>query len=173
MPSKKDRFMERLSVLARDRRWSDVDEEIDRGLGLSTEELSKLLVILCEYGGKDYVSKLVQRGANPDYRLQTGETPISQTIIGSRGRNPTLGTLVALLNAGANPNEITFGGYTPVQLAIAENRPEYAALLLLGGADPFLPSVDPDRPTAFTIAERSRNGWAEDMLRRWRFEHGR
>lgn len=160
----------------RNERW----DAVGAGVALleDPEDQAWLLAELCFHGQTSLVKALLDRGANPNVRypgavasllafdLEPGTTAVGQTILGAAWRgHATLPTLEVLLAAGADPDGHTFSGYTPVQLAVALDRREWAAMLLRCGADPYRPSTDLDRPTAFDIAEGV--AWAEALLREW------
>lgn len=61
----------------------------------------------------------------------------------------------ALLDAGANPNQVEEWGATPVMVAASYNDPAFLQLLLNRGGDP---NAHDDRETALTIAIVTANG---------------
>ena len=167
----------------RNERWLAVQEFLDQLPlhGLSELDKSVLLAELCFHGKSHLVRQLLELGADPNfcfdgtnvspfsYDLEPGTTPIGQTILGSKWRgHRTFRTLHVLLMGNGDPNAITFSGYTPLQLAIVFDRPEFAGLLLLYGADPHKSSADLDKPTAFDFAHEFE--WARPMLDRCRPE---
>lgn len=161
--------LERLVVFASDYRWSEVLDAIKDLKNVDCSDLSELMIRLAYFGTSSWIRPLIALGADPRYRDETGDTALGSCLAGSNYRHPTIGTVRSLLEAGADPNEITRGGNRILQLAIAENRPEIATILLLHGADPSLPSPDPDRPNAFDSAASfgiSRS-WALPLLERW------
>ncbi|GGK36165.1 hypothetical protein GCM10008955_32640 [Deinococcus malanensis] len=156
-------------------RWLDVRTFLEQSPPLGDPDASALLAELCYHGQPELVVFLLTLGANPDvpyhlhsasphaYDLEPGTTAVGQTILGSVwGRYDTLSTLEALLSAGADANLHTFSGYTPLQLAIAFDRPAFAEALLRRGADPYRPSTDLDRPDAFVFAQD--HPWARALL---------
>jgi hypothetical protein len=163
--------LERLVVLASDGRWAELLAELPDSAEIADESWSKLLVRLSFFGRTTWISPLLSRGADPRFKDEIGDTAMSECLSGSLRKRPTLCTFAALLQAGADPNEITRGGNRILHLAITEDRPEFAALLLLSGADPRLPAPDPDRPDAFRIARAAGPRWAGPMLDRWCIEY--
>lgn len=167
---------------ASDGRWREVSE----ALAHSRDELTPkdLSVVLCElayYGKLQVVTKLLDMGADPNFRYDLAEesrlayilqgfprtTPVGQTILGSsHGRSQTVDALRILLAKGASPDGFTYQGYTPLQLAIMENCREHAAVLLGRHADPMKRCEDPLIPegNAFHFAELA-GKWAVDLLK--------
>jgi len=156
--------------MASDRRWAELINEIPNASTETRDDWSRLVIRLSFYGSTSWIFPILERGADPRFKDENGDTALSECLSGALRRNPTFLTFAALLEAKADPNEITRGGSRILQLAIMEDLPEYAALLLLHGADPRLPSPDPDRPDAFLIARTHGRGWAAHMLDRWRVE---
>lgn len=128
--------------------------------------MSLLMLRLAFYGRSFWIEPLKELGADPTFRSDAGDTALGKCLSGSARRMPTFFTAAALLEAGANPNEITRGGNTVLQLAIVENRPEFVTLLLLKGADPKLTSPDPGHQHAFGVAKSYgvNRAWASALL---------
>ena len=153
--------LERLVVMASDGRSSEILDHLPNRTETSPEDCSSLLVRLSFYGGTSWLPPLLERGADPTYREDTGDTALSECLSGSSRRKPTFLTFGALLKVGADPNEICRGGSKILQLAIMEDRPEFAGLLLLYGADPRLPSPRSRQTQLFSHRAHSRKrlGW--------------
>jgi len=164
----------------RNGRWDEVSEFMEEHLfaGMTNEDRSTILTELSFHGVVELIDKLLQSDADPNYRfdgvrgelsydLEPGTTPLGQTILGAAWkRNQTLNTLNHLLAARANPNGITYSGYTPLQLAIVFGQQDLAIDLLEAGADPYCPSADLDKPDAFEFA--ADKPWAMTMLEKWK-----
>lgn len=155
----------------------------------SCDERTLLLYDLSYFGFSDWIELLTRQGVDVDFRshdsklnlekeslfcnwtdgAHPGSTPIGNTILGSVEQNLfNLSALRVLLSAGADPNRNTYSGYTPLQLSIISERPEFFGQLLLWGADPYATSTDFDRPTSFDLASDCQ--WANHMLQRWQKE---
>lgn len=162
----------RLVSWASEGRWSEVLEAIESLQGASTVELSTLMIQLAFYGQSSWIGPLRDLGADPSHRDETGNTALGECLAGSIRGYPTIRTAAKLLEVGADPNGLTRGGNRILQLAIIDNRPEIATLLLIAGANPYLVSPDPDEPNAFDTARKLKitQPWAGAMLERWKTE---
>jgi ankyrin repeat protein len=170
-----------LGAYAADNRWPEIDELLVSPAvhALNRIDKSTLLCELLYYGRESIVQPLLAGGADVNFRFEwhagsrfaykvaayPGSTPLGQTILGASYRRfNTLPAIEALLLARADPNALTYQGYTPLQLAIVQNCPEHALALLTAGADPHLKCEYP--VDAFELAQDS--PWAREMLSRWR-----
>jgi ankyrin repeat protein len=81
------------------------------------------------------VAELVRAGADPDLRDSgpNGWTPLMHAV-----HKNQLGSVRALLAAGAAPDGRADNGLTPLMLAAAQGEPEIVEELLQAGADPRL-----------------------------------
>lgn len=176
-----------LGAYVADGRWSEVEDLLLSAAAESLGQVDKstLLCELAYYGQESATRTLLASGADVNFRFELDtrspfayklvayprSTPLGQTILGSSyGRFKTLPVMTDLLSAGANPNAPTYQGYTPLQLAIVENRPEHARILLAQGADPHSKCEDPliDEGDAFYFAEQfaERSSWACELLKK-------
>ncbi len=162
--------MESIIIAAEERRWEEVLAKLTLLDGYRQQEWSRLLIRLAEQGGTAWLSIVISKGADPSFRDDDGETPLSACLNGSNRRRGAFGTFVRLLNGGADPNGICRGGNRPLQLVILENRPEFAGALLAMGANPELTSPDPNQPNSFDTAHTSGREWAQGVLERWKLE---
>ena len=176
----------------RNRRWLDIIEYLDELLlEINSESMSMLLVTVAFFENTtQIVDKLISAGANPSFNYpfdgvcdqgkvrfldcEPGATPVGQTILGSSYElQETLPTLKSLIAHGADVNQITYSGYTPIQLAIVFDRPAHAELLLQSGADPWRPSADLDKPNAFDLSNDRSKDWAKALLNKYMNEQRR
>ena len=166
----------------RNERWAEFSGYLDDLLfELGEDEKSMLLTSLCRYENvSDLLERVVAAGGDPSFdscsiyrskekviRLfdcDIGVTPMGSAIMGFVifGNN-TLGNLKSLLSMGANVNQVAHSTYTPLQLTIVHDLPEYARLLLENGADPRVPSAEYDKPDAWDYSKGK--SWALSLLR--------
>lgn len=179
------RVSESIGAYAADGRWGDVAEAINAS-GVSSLGSRDKSILLCElsyYGRIEPISVLLECGADPNYCYDINDTSIYKYILGAYPRTTALGQAILgaaerkhntiqvvnmLLNFGANVNLYTYSGYTPLQLAIINDRPAHAELLLQRGADPELFRNDDERLNSFDIANEEGVDWAILMLRNWK-----
>jgi ankyrin repeat protein len=174
--------LSKIGIFAQDGRWDEVRSVLCSELTSSSElEKAVLLCQLSYYEHLDLCAFLLRAGADVNYRrleddcphvsffLEPRTTPLGQTILGhSYRRRKTIPILELLLHHGADPNLTTAFGYTPLQLAIVENCPEHARVLLNHSADPY--KLNEDRielaENAFELAHarRDERPWATPML---------
>ena len=176
--------IDHIGVYATDRRWDDIQQALDEAdfSCITQSDISVILMELAFYGATELVEQLIAKGPDLNYRFDApskyayhvgaypGATALTQTICGSDDRHPTFETMALLLRNGADPNLIGYSSQTPLQKAIMYDRPEHAVLLLLYGANPYLPSIDINDPDAFDYA--SDHPWAKKMLERLKSEFG-
>jgi hypothetical protein len=98
--------LQRLVVLASEKRWDELLEQLNTSSQYPVEYWSQLLCELCEFGQIAWLPFVLSRGADPSYRNSVGDTPLSQCLAGSARRRPTFQTFWSLLQAGADPNRI-------------------------------------------------------------------
>ncbi len=160
-------LVSRLRAMAQDRRWQDVAAVIDQEDSITITVASLLVAELSEFGGIPWLQALSRRGASLDEYSSDGVTALGHCIIGAQHRYPTLDLFIELLAAGADPNLPSRSGSTPLQMAIEDNKPEYAIILLLWGADVGGGCALGGAEDARVTANQSGRGWAKDLLRRW------
>jgi ankyrin repeat protein len=95
----------------------------------------------------DAMLELLKRGADVHIPNREGETAIS------RATNPKV--IQALLDHGADPNEVSSSGATPLMLAVQRNDSASAAILLKHKADPNTPDRQGQTPLALALARRA------------------
>jgi ankyrin repeat protein len=84
-----------------------------------------------------YVRYLLRRGADPDFRLRDGSTPLHHSVGGSEG-SFDLRIVEQLLLAGGNPNARDGRGQTPGHAAAAMNGSGWFASRVFDGGIPLL-----------------------------------
>lgn len=168
MSSTLPHHLERIVMMASEQRWEEVRACLLELNNQDPADMSLLMLRLSFFGRTSWIAPLKALGADPTYQSDVGDTALGECISGSARRMPTFFTAVRLLEIGADPNEVTRGGNRILQLAIAEDRPEFVSLLLLKGADPRLTSPDPDHPSAFDVAKSygANRAWAIGLLDR-------
>ena len=153
-----------LRALARDRCWADVESILENNSEIDSDFASLLTAELSEYGG-GWLGAALRRGAKLDAVNRDGVNALGACILGAQNRYPTLGLFAELLSSGASPRSMARDGNTALQMAIEENKPEYAIVLLLldkqnvGFAEYCQDAQD--------TAQKFRREWAKDVLRRW------
>lgn len=176
-----------IGALAEDKRWPEIHELLAEGLSTST--LIEKNVLLCELSFFDNlhaVKILIEAGTEVNYRydLSCGSqiaytlraypssTPVGQTILGHAHRRfDTAEVLSTLLAAGADVEGKSYSAYTPLQLAIVENCPRHAELLLKAGARV---EVAPEKrtngtdPLDLAKARSKDRPWAMAMLSKYK-----
>ena len=112
-------------------------------------------------GQTEAITELVRAGADPDFRDSgpNGWTPLLHAV-----HKNQLGSVRALITAGAGPNERGENGLTPLMLAAAQGEPEIVEELLASGANPRL--YGPLRWTALEQAVTGGNPRVVDALMR-------
>ena len=150
--------MQRLVTAAEERRWRDLDVGVREFQCKDIGRWSELLVDLSYYGGEpNWLKTVLKKGADPSFRNEIGDTALGQALDGSNRQRHTIRIFWHLLSAGADPNGLSRGGSRPLELAVDWNRPEYASMLLIKGAD-----TDMCR-----LSGPSFQGWARDLIERF------
>ncbi|MDR7152749.1 ankyrin repeat protein [Hydrogenophaga palleronii] len=166
----------------RNERWLEFEEYLDDLLvELGDNEKSLLLTSICGYENVPHlVERLIDFGADPSFdsyhsgcdklaiiRLFDGDvgvTPIGSAVMGFfHFRRSTFDNLRVLLSKGANVNQAALSTYTPLQLSIVHDLPEFVRFFLENGADPCVPSTEFDGPNAWDYAEGKE--WALLLLK--------
>lgn len=163
-------LLQRLQILASDRRYAEVVSEVDGGGPIDSNLATNIVAEISAYGGIEWLPRLVSLGANLDGVSCEGRTPLASCMFGLRNRYETFRLFVELLCLGANPNLPAEQGYLPLQLAIEMNLPEYAVALLAMGADPARQDETYEHGSAHTMVNkpiRRELYWAKDLLGRW------
>lgn len=104
----------------------------------------------CQAGQAAIAKRLIELGADPLARHQTGATPLEYACNG----HPLI--VKMLLEKGANPQQMTTTGVSLLCHAARRNHPMVATLLLEHGADPN--AVEIGGTTAFLEAARQKGG---------------
>ncbi len=114
------------------------------------------LVYAIEQGNKDFVKTLLETGADPNAKTQSGKLPIMAAF-----DNPEI--LQMLLASKADPNAVTGDGGTPLIEAIHNGNVEVVKTLLKSGADPK--KVDSTNRTPLEIAESNYQTEIAELLK--------
>lgn len=135
----------------------DIDEVVHllkEDVSLSVEEYSGKVTplhIAASVGNVPIIRELIQRGANPSARIQTGLewTPIIYAIDGEN-----VSALRELIAAGANVNEPTIEGheYYPIHYAIGARTSAFEMTKALVEAGANISAISVDGTTAVTSA---------------------
>ncbi|MEA2602273.1 MAG: uncharacterized protein QOF89_3265 [Acidobacteriota bacterium] len=126
-------------------------EELRRVLavrpGIRESEGLGALIWASRTGRADSIAELVRAGVDPNQQDSgpNGWTPLMHAI-----HKDQLGSVIALLSAGAEPDLASPKGLTPLMLAAAQGEGEIVEELLANGADPRL--KQPGGETALTHA---------------------
>jgi ankyrin repeat protein len=102
------------------------------------------LVYAIEQGNVELVKTLLESGANPNAKTQSGRTPLSAAL-GNKE------IFQALLDAKADPNAKNGSGETPLAEAIYNDQIDLVKMLLAAGAD--TKQAGPDGKTALEYAQ--------------------
>eukprot|EP01035_Chromulina_nebulosa_P040781 gene40781-55129_t len=86
-----------------------------------------------DWGYRDVVTLLLERGAHPNLADKNGKSPLHSAV--DKGHR---NTVAVLLERGANPNLTDNYGDTPLHKAAQNGHREIILLLLERGADPNL-----------------------------------
>src|SRR5207342_1724606 len=88
----------------------------------------------------DCMELLLNKGANPNFKNQQGETALMCSV-------HDLDKMKLLLDHGANPNASTLAGNTALLIAAhGPNKNEIIKLLLAKGADPLVTNQKGENP---------------------------
>ena len=159
---KPDEVMDFLDAIA-GRRDGEAMAMLERNTNLvrAIENGSKLpLLEAAAAGNAKLVTRLLALGANVNAQGDTLSSGGGQdTALHLAVRRNRLEVCQILLQAGADPNRMTFGFQTPLHVAFAENLEEIAGLLLDYGAEPFQAKLFiNDDTTPFQLAITHSNG---------------
>lgn len=99
------------------------------------------LMLAAENGFPDVVNVLLERGADPSATTSLGWTAIHLAVLSSKTQSQSA-CIQALLEAGADIDEETNGGKTPLILASALGLIEVVEMLIACGADIHARTVD-------------------------------
>lgn len=91
------------------------------------------------FGHADVVEQLLAHGADAN-RVAENHSKVTPLHSAVTGRN--YGCVVALLNAGAQPNVVQAGGFTPLHSAAEHHDREIYDALIAAGADPSSAAED-------------------------------
>lgn len=92
--------------------------------------------------------KLLQAGADPTIAYFDGITPLRRAILNNRQHN-NLAIIQALINKGANANEVDKFGDTSLHAAVQAGTPELVNYLLEHGADIYARNKTGKTPVNF------------------------
>jgi ankyrin repeat protein len=118
--------------------------ESDPGEAEATDDVGVSALLLARYRGLGEVVDAIVR-----------QRPLTLPEAAAAGGIRRVG---ALLDAGADPDERTPDGFTPVQLALYFDQPHAAALLIRAGADVDAPASNPMAVAAVHAAAASPSG---------------
>jgi hypothetical protein len=130
-------------MMASDRRWPEVIDELPPAGDFNQEEWSGLLLRLSFYGGFSWIAPVLARGADPQFRTEIGDTAMSECLAGFSRKKPTF-FFAALLEAGADANEICRGGSRILQLASWKTGQNLQLCYSLGSASALTSPGNPD-----------------------------
>lgn len=117
--------------------------ELDKELVIAIfgdHEFTKILI-------KDYAKILIKLGANVN-NTEFKESPIFFAL-----KHGSADLIRALIDAGVNVNVRNSNGFTPLMIAVYDQKIEIIKMLLAAGADPFLRSRYNNNMTALDIAK--------------------
>ena len=135
--------------------------ESHTNLVYAVENISKLpLLEAAAAGNLQLVKRLLELGADINAQGDTMSSGGSQkTALHAAIERNHPEVLLALLQAGADPNRTAFGFMTPLHLAFKEGHEDMASLLLDYGAEPFQGKLfSNDQTTPFEMAIQRGNG---------------
>ncbi|KAF2257864.1 ankyrin, partial [Lojkania enalia] len=112
-----------------------------------SDKVSKELIEAAQCGNPEWISKLVEDGANIDYRDRLGKTALHHAA--EAGKNDALSCLLTLgadteaafqklISYGAPVNKRDKFGFTPLLIAAVSGSERLVKELLQAGADPNL-----------------------------------
>jgi ankyrin repeat protein len=92
---------------------------------------------------EEKVRDLIQKGADPDTKDNSGRTPLIRAAkMGYSGVNPfDCGFLIWLIGKGANINAADDNGYTALMFATSNGHAKEVKILLENGADPNIKAI--------------------------------
>eukprot|EP01036_Dinobryon_divergens_P031629 gene31629-41062_t len=105
-----------------------------------------------DWGYRDVVTLLLERGAHPNLADKYGDTPLHKAA-----QNGHREIILLLLERGADPNLARTYGSTSLHIAAEQGQEEVVSLLLKRGADPNLTSMIGKKP----IDLAREKGWTE------------
>lgn len=113
----------------------------------------------------EFIRKLLELGADPNYEDQAGFPSIIAAL--SSERPDKLEIIELLLSFGADLQQAGFNGYTPLHHAAAANDIKSIDFLMSKGADPQARTNVDDFATPLEEAEILRRNDAVKALQRW------
>ncbi len=125
------------------------------------------LMMAARSGERQVLEVLLERGADPDRRHDTGLTALHFALFKPSAR--VHGPVVArLLAAGADPDAVDGDGLRPLHRACGHGVAEIAGALIDAGADPFLPDRTGRTPADLAPAGGRKGKAIQDLLDRVR-----
>lgn len=123
-----------------------------------------LLQYAIYHGPVDFIRRLLQLGADPNYDDGDGFPSLIAAL--TSGRGDYVEILEALLAAGADVNQHGHNDYTPLHFAASYGDPGLAELLLARGADASVRTRIDDYETPAEVAEAAGHTALAERLRR-------
>ena len=123
----------------------------------SDEDFMKLWTVIDTRGDATQLRKVLQAGADPN-AVSSGGDPILCAAIYRKDHDPrtAYGLVKALLDYGANPNQVDSDGRTPMHWAATYGTEAIMKALLQAGGDPLF-GIGSDVPTPFDRAIAARD----------------